>query len=74
MNGNVPTWVKVIAQVGFPIVVAVWLLIVTNDRLARTSEAMQTHLEQTQVQTALLRAICRHGAKTDAQADLCDRL
>ena len=73
MNGNgLPTWVKVVAQVGFPIAVAIWLLIRADGLIARTAEGMVSHVYEAEVQTVLLRAICRNTAKSEIQASFCE--
>lgn len=74
-NGNgLPNWIKIAAQVGFPMVVAAWFIWVANDRIANTANAMQAHIAQAELQTALLRAICRNGAKDIGTAQFCDRI
>lgn len=72
MNGTLPTWVKVVAQVGFPIAVAIWLMVVVSPKIIATAEALQTHAHDAQINTALLRAICRNTAKTELASQFCE--
>ncbi len=73
MNGNgFPTWVKVVAQVGFPIAVVIWLAAYITPMVTRTAEAMQQHLSDQETAIVLLRAICRNTAKTELAASFCD--
>jgi hypothetical protein len=71
MNGF-PTWVKVVAQVGFPIALAIWLVTYASPKIAATEQQVAQHRAETEQQTILLRAICRNTAKTELQASFCD--
>ena len=67
-----PVWAKLSAGLGFPILVAVWLGMWISPKIDRTAAAMDQHVSEAQVQTVLLRAICRNTAKTELQATFCE--
>lgn len=67
-----PRWAKLVAGLGFPIAVAVWLMVYVTPRIDRTAAAMDQHTLESQVQTVLLRAICRNTAKSELQGQFCD--
>jgi putative exporter of polyketide antibiotics len=69
---ELPTWVKFIAQVGFPIAVALWLMVFITPKIVASAEAVQAHVHDAQIQTALLRAICRNTAKTELAGQFCE--
>ena len=68
-----PAWARLVAGLGFPIAVAVWLMVVISPQVDRTAVAVQQHLNETRQILPLLRQICRNGAKTEWQAQLCDQ-
>lgn len=77
MNGDgMPQWAKIITQVGFPIVLSVWLLWRADGIITRTEAAIIQHQREASLtmtsQVALLRAICRSSAKSDRQIEFCD--
>ena len=67
-----PGWAKLVAGLGFPIGVALWLMVYVTPLIDRTASAVAQHTMDTQVQTILLRAICRNTAKTELQGQFCD--
>jgi mannose/fructose/N-acetylgalactosamine-specific phosphotransferase system component IIC len=67
-----PGWAKLVAGLGFPIAVAVWLMVYVTPLMDRTAAAMTQHTIDAQIQTALLRQICRNGSKTELQTQFCD--
>lgn len=75
--GQYPMWVRVCAQIGFPIVLALWLIFRADPLIHATSrlvaEHKQEYREQMTSSTAILRAICRSVAKSDATSSECDR-
>lgn len=87
-NGRaMPGWVRSVAylvgMLGFPVVVAGYLLAQsggliaspiteTRDATAEVRSLLVTHLEHEQQRTRLLRAICRHTAKTATDLEDCD--
>ena len=67
-----PGWAKLIAGLGFPMAVAIWLMVSVSPQISRTAAAMDRHLGESHVQTVLLRAICRNTAKSELAAQFCD--
>lgn len=67
-----PMWAKVSAGLGFPIAVAIWLMVYVTPVMDRTALAMTAHTLDAQIQTALLRQICRNGAKSELQMQFCN--
>jgi hypothetical protein len=70
-----PQWAKLVAGLGFPIVVAVALggfVVHKLPLLDQTASAMEAHVWESHVQTALLRQICRNSAKSEMQAQYCE--
>lgn len=84
MNGNgfsngFPTWVKAIAQVGFPIVVAVYSLFTLYPMISQVEAQVKANgtiaqgiITGLQEQVAVLRIICRNVAKNDFDHANCD--
>lgn len=72
MNGTFPTWIKAVAQVGFPIALAIWLIAYASPKIQATEAGLAQHRAESEQQTILLRAICRNTAKTEMQASFCD--
>ena len=82
-NGNgfngFPQWVKIIAQVGFPIAVVIFLLAMMVPAFNDHQSLLKEHeklsgkqLEQIEEQTRLLGIICRNIAKNDFDKTLCE--
>lgn len=73
-----PVWLKAAAQVGFPIVVALWLLFRADMMMADTQRAVHAHAEAMQssndLQVLLLRQICRNGAHSELGANYCNNV
>ena len=82
-----PAWVRTVAYLvgvlGFPIIVALFLLAQTGGLIAspltetRAAVAdvragLAAHLIQEEHRTRLLRAICRHTARTELERRECD--
>jgi hypothetical protein len=67
-----PLWAKLTAGLGFPIAVAIWLMIYVSPLVDRTATASAKHADDTQVMIVLLRQICRNGAKSELGAQFCD--
>ena len=67
-----PGWAKLVAGLGFPIAVAIWLMVYVSPLIDRTAAGMTQHTIDSTVQTVLLRAICRNTAKTELQGQFCD--
>lgn len=71
MNGTA-SWVKV----AIAIVPALVYLIAIANQISTTASAVQSHAMQTITQstidTALLRAICRHGSRNAIELNFCD--
>lgn len=72
MNGALPMWVKAVAQVGFPIALAIWLIAYASPKIQATEMQLTQHRAESEQQTTLLRAICRNTAKSELQASFCD--
>ena len=80
MNGNgFPNWIKIVAQVGFPIGAAIYLAVIlyplVNDTNAMIEEHIKTlvrPLQQIDEQTRLLKAICRNVAVSEFEKANCD--
>ena len=92
MNSNgtfnsLPLWARMIAIIGFPVVVASVLLGMVIGVVPSTlgelktieihhAKAVEVHIETTntylKTQTRLLRILCRNTAKTEVQANRCD--
>lgn len=66
---EVRAWIK---DVGFPIAIAVWLILYVTPLIVRTAEGMTQHLADAAVHISLLRAICRNTAKTELQGNFCE--
>lgn len=67
-----PAWAKLVAGLGFPVAVAIWLMVYVSPLIDRTASGMTQHVLDAQIQTALLRQICRNGAKSELQMQFCD--
>ena len=72
LNNDWPGWAKLVAGLGFPIAVATWFMVFTSPRIDRTAQALERHMVEAEIQTALLRAICRNTARTEMQGQFCD--
>jgi len=79
MTNGIPSWIKFIAQVGFPIVIALILLAaLTGDfsRVKATVEENNRIVKQLEDahhdQTRLLYQICRNTATTELQLARCE--
>ena len=79
MNGYFPTWVKVIATVGFPIAVSIYLGIILYPVILRVDATVLTNgsvaeqlAEQGRQQIKLLTGICRNVAKNEYDKSNCD--
>lgn len=85
MNGNgftngFPNWIKIIAQVGFPIFISTlliaWLIPAMVDIQAKVNQHIQTvvrPINQIDEQTKLLRIICYNTAPNEFQRASCDK-
>lgn len=81
MNSNgFPTWIKVIAQVGFPIAVSIYFMAVVYPIIIETKAQMKDHVERVSLQsveikeqTRLLKEICRSVAGTPFDKSNCDK-
>lgn len=67
-----PPWAKLVAGLGFPIAVAIWLMVTMTPKVDRTAAAMDRHANETETAVILLRAICRNTAKTELQGQFCE--
>lgn len=79
MNTNFPLWIKVVTQVGFPIVIAIYFIIILYPTITDVNAKMEEHIkivsrsvQQIDEQTRLLKAICRNVAKNDFEKANCD--
>ncbi len=66
-----PVWVRVIAAVGFPIALAIWLMASVGPHVTHTAAALDRHEQATTDHTHLLQAICRHTARTELERRDC---
>lgn len=75
-NGLAP-WMKAVAVIGVPAAIAFFLLAMLAglipSPITETAAMMRRHEANGEVQTRLLRAICRQGAKTDFAMAECER-
>lgn len=69
MNGSA-SWVKV----AIAVVPTLWLLFAVFNQISTTASAVQAHVTQSEIHTALLRAICRHGARNPSEMNFCDAI
>jgi hypothetical protein len=79
MNGNLPTWAKIISQIGFPIVISLYLIVILYPLITETNAQVKEHIIFTQSRAAvmeeqvrLLRLICYNVAINDFQRSNCD--
>lgn len=79
MNGNFPTWIKIITNVGFPIALSVYLIVIFYPLITETNAQIKDHVEQVaqmidqrNEQTRLLKVICRNVATNDFERSNCD--
>ena len=77
---DLPLWAKVIATVGFPAAMSIWLLWLVTGAIAditalhvRIDSKIDQHAEATADVLPLLRAICRHTARNELQSQDCER-
>ena len=76
---ELPIWIKIVNQIGFPIAVTIVLLfvfypIMMNVQAQHDLIMTQTvaDIDQTKVQIKLLRVICRNVATTEFERANCD--
>ncbi len=76
MNGFL-IWMKVATTVGVPAAIAFFLLAmlagIIPSPISETAAMMHQHKENGEIQTRLLRQICRQGAKSDSALIECER-
>jgi hypothetical protein len=76
MTDGWPLWARLLAGLGAPLAAAIWLAVYITPVVDRTASAMTQHTldtqRDTQITIALLRQICRNGAKTELQVQFCD--